>query len=324
MASTTSGRTDLPPHPAVIRAHRETFIISPARPFDLSQTTSYLQLFPPTKGDQVVVGHTLIKPWQFGAHTVSSHISQQSEGRLDVELTATSAISPELKARAIDRISFYLSVHDEIADFYDVARSDPKISRLIDRGYGYHQVKMASPEEHICWLILAHGKPLAVARRMRRAIEEHFGNTATVGSQRLSAFPSIEQLGCLDETDFRALTGNRRKAGYLSACVRRLARVDDDFLRAAPVSEVSAWLKDMPGISDVAASFFLDRGLGRVDTARPYPEALRDVSRVYSRPVDAEDFAKLVGRYGEWSRYWLLYMRAFASEPEGPRYSVSS
>jgi DNA-3-methyladenine glycosylase II len=314
-----SGPADLPRPTSGAAACTETLEIVPARPFDLSQATAYLDRFPPTRGDQAIVGRQLCKAWQFGSDTVASQISQQPDGRLHVVLTAHTAISEALKARALDRIAFFLSVHDDISGFYAIAKSDPKVSELAERGYGYHQVKMASPAEHICWLILAHGKPVAVARRMRCAIEKHFGNTVQIGSHQLSAFPSLEQLNCLDEADLYRLAGNRRKAGYLYESLRRLAGTDHHYLRDAPIDEVRTLLVGMPGINDMAAFFFLERGLGRIDEVRAHPEALRDVSRTYSRVVDEHEFRMLARRYGPWSRYWLLYMRAFARAPEGAR-----
>ena len=53
---------------------------------------------------------------------------------------------------------------DDLQPFYALAEADPPFWALVQRLYGYHQVRFFTPFENTCWAILGQRTPFAVAR----------------------------------------------------------------------------------------------------------------------------------------------------------------
>lgn len=128
---------------------------------------------------------------------------------------------PPLKPQSTGWTDFYLGLRDDLTEFYQLARHDPPFARVVERLYGYHQVKFPSPLELLCWAILCQRVPMPVARKMKQALVEAVGNRTTLGGKSRWAFPDAEQLAAFDEAELHRLIGNQRKAGYLYRSVRQ-------------------------------------------------------------------------------------------------------
>lgn len=286
--------------------------ILPAKPFSLEMSSGFLCRFPATLGEQIAEPNRMVKAWRIGDQTVAVDVSQKVGGDLDVRLISEAEVDSHIADQAIDRIKFYLSLDDDIGAFYSIAEGDAPFNALIRRARGYHQVKIPSPVEHLCWAILAQRAPMPLAKKMKASIVGRFGNVVEVDGETLIAFPSVDQLATLSEEEWTQLVGNARKAKYLFGSIQRFATVREDFLRNAPFDDVEKFLLSLPGIGPWSASFLMVRGLGRMERMPADPEALRAASRVYGHPVDEAEFQRLADRYGEWRGYWGHYLRAFA------------
>jgi len=292
--------------------HEVTATVEPAQPYSLRMSSSFLCRFPATLGEQIAEPNQMVKAWRIEQETVAADVSQLASGALRVRLVSNGTLSEAVIERALDRVGFYLSLDDEIAEFYALAESDPDMMPLIERARGYHQVKIPSPIEHLCWAILVQRVPMPLAKKMKATIVGEFSNVIDVDGTQLVAFPSVDQLGSLSEQDWLRLTGNARKSKYLFGSVQRIAGVDEQFLRTGPFEEVEKFLLSLPGIGPWSASFLMVRGLGRMERMPADPEALRAASRAYGRPIDEGEFDRIAEHYGEWRGYWGHYLRAFA------------
>ena len=61
---------------------------------------------------------------------------------LGVTLYAERPISDAVRAEALDRVAFFLSIADDLAPFYAIGRADAAFAPVIAQLYGYHQVEV--------------------------------------------------------------------------------------------------------------------------------------------------------------------------------------
>src|SRR5690349_18287266 len=85
--------------------------------------------------------------------------------RLECELHSAQPLSPAALAAVQDRLSFFLSLDDDLRPFYALAQVDPAMAPEIQRLYGLHQVKFPTPFENAAWAVLSQRAPIAVARK---------------------------------------------------------------------------------------------------------------------------------------------------------------
>ncbi|MFB4296764.1 DNA-3-methyladenine glycosylase family protein [Actinomadura sp. NTSP31] len=293
----------------------ETVVLPAAPPFDLGAALRFMDGFGPTAGEQSVDGGTLTKALRAAGRTVAARIVQEGDGvRATVRATvhATEPLTEDVVRAAADRISFHLSLEDDLTGFYAIGREDPAFAPVLERLYGYHQVKFPTPLENLVWAILSQRTPLAVAARGKHALRDEFGDRISVDGAEYTAFPDIEQLATLPEGRIAELVGNQRKGRYLHGALHAWLETDEDFLRTGPYGEVKDFLLSLPGVGAWSANFILIRGLGRMDEP-PLEKALRGAaSRAYGRPLSDADLQRIADGYAPWQGYWAHYLRAAA------------
>ncbi|MCK9874628.1 hypothetical protein MXD59_02320 [Frankia sp. Ag45/Mut15] len=281
------------------------------QPFDWQASLAFLRAFPAMQGEQTLAGDRVVKAWRIGDQTVLARVSwdDTGTGALRCELGSVEALPDQVVAAALDRIGFFLSVDDDLAPFYTAATSDPAFAPLVARLRGYHQVKLPSVLENICWAVLAQRAPMAAARAMKARLVGYFDNDVAGWGGTHRPFPSLEQLAGLPAETLSELVRHARKSSYLHGCVAALTTVDENFLRHGDYEQVRAWLLGLPGIGPWSASFVLIRGLGRMERAPQDPEGLKAASAVYGRPIDEREFHELAAHYGDHQGYWAHYLR---------------
>jgi DNA-3-methyladenine glycosylase II len=230
--------------------------------------------------------------------------------RLACELTSATPLSDAERAILRDRISFFLSLDDDLSAFYATSQTDPAMVPVIQRLHGLHQPKFLTPLEIACWATLVQRTPMAIAHRVKARITARYGSALTTNGVEYRAFPDAATLAAADPDELDTLIGVARKAEYFRAVVDYFAHADEAWLRAAPVAEVAAALRAVRGIGAWSTNFILVRGLGRMDADLSASETLgREVSRVYGHtPTEAEQ-RSLLARYVHSAGYWLFYCR---------------
>ncbi len=277
-------------------------------PFDFDASLRFVRAFPATAGEQDVDAGVLREAVRAGGTVAGLRVRASGDGlRYDVESAAP--LPQAARAEIGDRVRNRFGLDDDLAPFYERAREDPPFAAVVARLHGYHQVRFASPLELLCWAVLCQRTPTAVARRAKAAIAAARGNDVVLDGRCLRAFPDLQQLLAFSEDDLQGLVGNARKARYLHGALRGWAELDEDFLRHGDPDEVRDALCGLPGIGPWSAGFVMIRGLGRTERAEPDREALTAATRVYGRPVDAGEFARLAERYGDHRGYWMHYLR---------------
>ncbi|WP_200942933.1 DNA-3-methyladenine glycosylase [Cellulomonas sp. Root485] len=280
-------------------------------PFDFDASVAFVCGFAPTRGEQGAGDGKLIVAMRAAGSTVLATVTAAADAPgVQVSLRADGPLGAEVSSAAAARIAFWLSLDDDLAPFYDIARDDVAFRPVLERLHGYHQVKFASPWENVAWAILAQRTPMPLAQRAKRALIEHVGNAIEADGRTWWAFPDAEQVAGLDPAALAEVVGNERKAGFLHESARRWTAFDEQLLGTAPHDEVRDLLLGLPGIGPWSASFVMIRGLGRMESVSADREMLRAATRVYGHPVDEAELARLAEPYGAWAGYWAHYLRA--------------
>ena len=287
-------------------------------PFDFSQSLEFLSDFSPMKNEQEVKSGAFTKAVQANGRTIGFKVSDNGtieDPKLAFTAYSEAKFTDEVKELIADRISFFLSLQDNLKEFYEIAKKDEWIQPAIKQFYGHKQVKFLTPFEIACWAILAQRIPMAAAHKMKENIVKKVGGRINVKGVEYHSFPEPSNLAAA-LADLPELVSNKRKTDYLSAVAEAFCKVDEYWLRSAPYDHVHRWLTDIKGIGDWSANFVMIRGLGRMENlSNIEPQLALDVARIYTRkdePTLNEEVCQIAEKYGKWKGYWAYYLRIYA------------
>jgi DNA-3-methyladenine glycosylase II len=295
--------------------YQETGTLTPTPPFDFSKSLQFLGIFGPTKNEQTVSTHSLTKAISIDGQTVVfqlTSIGTTEKPVLEYTLFSVKPFSQAMENAVVERITFFLSLKDDLQPFYRLGRADPDFAPIIEHLYGYHQVKFLTPFENACWAVLTQRNPMKIAQQTKQALVEKYGSSLEVSGSDYWAFPEPMQIAVVDESELLKLIRNDRRTEYLVAVARAFSEADEEFLKTASDEAVEAWLRNIKGIGEWSATFIMVRGLGRMERV-PLTEArlFEAASRVYGHgeELNRDDLMRLADKYGPWQGYWAHYIR---------------
>ncbi|MBV9705798.1 MAG: DNA-3-methyladenine glycosylase 2 family protein [Chloroflexi bacterium] len=301
--------------PTSTHLYTEQGYLTAVPPFDFSKSLDFLGHFAPMKTEQVIAASNLTKAVYVEGQLVAFQLTSTGtveEPKLAYTLYSECSIDEAIKHTALDRISFFLSLDEDLHPFYQMACADAAFVPIMQDLYGYHQVKFLTPFENACWAVVAQRNTQPVARRMKRALTETYGGSIQVQGVTYWAFPEAARLAHLSEDELVAVVRNARKAEYLLAVIRAFNEVDEHFLRTGDYEEVAAWLQHIRGFGEWSVGFVMLRGLGRMERV-PLTEKhlLEAASRVYGhgKELSRREIVKIAEWYGVYQGYWAHYLR---------------
>jgi DNA-3-methyladenine glycosylase II len=287
----------------------ETGTLSALPPFDFGKSLAFLGGFSPMSEEQVITSTMLTKALKIEGHTVAFRLSSAGTPERVAYTLFSEQPLPARKA-VTDRISFFLSLQDDLKPFYAIAQEDVHFAPIIDELYGLHQVKFPTLCEAACWAVLSQHTAIPIARKMKRAIMERYGSSIELDGHVYHAYPELDDIAGISLPELTRLINNELRAYYLSEVIRGLAEIDENFLRTAPYEEAEARLREIKGIGEWSAGLILLRCEGRMEKVmfdmKPFMHALQ---KVYGTTDVKEE---IIRRYGQWVGYWGYYLRAGA------------
>jgi len=294
--------------------YSEEGFLSPKPPFDFSKALDFLRGFPPMLADQKIDELSLTRAVCIGGQTVVFNVRSTGlikSPRLKYALSSDRPLTPGVRDAAVDRISFFLSLADDLEHFYRIGYGDVDFAPVLQRLYGLHQVKFLTPFESACWAVLSQRYPAAAAQRTKQAITEEFGTSLEVNGQRYVAFPEPYSLAYVNDGDLGAIVKNQRKTQFLIGVAKAFAEKDERFLRTAKYDEVEKWLSQIQGIGEWSSKLILLRGLGRMEKIAVEKRLLKAASKVYGRgrTLTQSVLDQMAEKYGPWKGYWAYYLR---------------
>ncbi|MBI1279706.1 MAG: DNA-3-methyladenine glycosylase 2 family protein [Anaerolineaceae bacterium] len=292
-----------------------TGTLCPSAPFEFRHATRFLGKFRPMMGQQKIEDESLTKAFylngQVALFKVTS-VGTPDQPEMDYTIWSEGKLTREAQNQAEDEITFYLSLNDDLRPFYKLAESDPQFMPIVEKLYGYHQVKFSlTAFENACWAILSQRNLWTVALGMKERMTEQYGEGIRVDGINHRAFPLPSQVASLDPNELNDVIRNVRKTETVLAVARSFDTIDESWLRSAPYEQVDSWLKEIKGIGTWSASFILLRGLGRMERVPLDEKALLEAAkRVYGRDdLTHADVQKMGEHYGEYAGYWAHYLR---------------
>jgi len=286
--------------------------LRPNPPFDFAKSLDFLGVFPPMREDQIVSELSLTKAVRVGGRAIVFQLTPTGTIKmpgLKYTLFADHPFSRGLTDVVIDRISFFLSLSDDLDQFYRTAINDPNFAPTLQKLYGLHQVKFLTPFECACWAVLSQRNQLSAARKAKQALLERFGTSLEVNGRVYRAFPEPGQLGEASKDEVKALLKHERREDFLGEVIKAFNQVDERFLRTADYDKVEEWLKNIRGIGEWSAKLILLRGLGRMEKLAVEKRLIAAAARVYGRPMTTQRLHVIGEKYGRWKGYWAYYLR---------------
>src|SRR5215469_13773957 len=173
--------------------HARGMILQAKQPFDFKKSLAFAAEFTPAAGEQKIDSHMLRKAFEIDGVCVLASM-HDDDGNVHLHLYADSELTFEQRAKAKDRVAFYLSLDDDLSPFYERARSDRSFAPIIELGHGFHQVKFGTPFESAAWAVLTQRMAVRLARRVKERITERFGTSIERNGITYRAFPSPMRL----------------------------------------------------------------------------------------------------------------------------------
>ena len=302
------------------RLHSITGTLTPRAPFDFAKTLGFLYGFGPTAGEQALTIDSVRKALTLQGRAVAFEVRSTGtieQPALAYTLYAEQPLSEAEHSAAADRISFFLSINDDLQPFYTTGRADPHFAPVIERLYGLHQPKFLTPFEIACWAVLGQRIPWRVAHKVKMALVERWGTSITLPDGPYAAFPEPEQLAAAKPEELASVVRNERKVEYLQAVIQFLLAADEQFLRYGDYEEVAARIRGIRGIGEWSSYFILLRGLGRMERVSAVDRELgKAASSIYNngQPLTPTEMQGLLDRYGTMQGHWAFYIRNASPE----------
>jgi len=293
--------------------------LNPIPPFDFSQSIAFISNFGPMKSEQEVNGNSFTKAVEIKSKTVAFEVTglgNVEDPKLHFTVFSEKKFTEEIEKLVVDRINFFLSIKDDLKEFYKIANRDEHLKPAVKRFYGHKQVKFLTPFEIACWAILAQRIPMVISHKMKERIVQNLGGQIQVKGITYRAFPEAQKLAATRTEKLLEMVPNRRKAEYIHGVAEAFSQVDEQWLRSGPYDDIYQWLTSIKGIGDWSAHFVMIRGLGRMEKLTSIePQLALDVARIYlgkSEPATDEEVCKIAERYRKLMGYWAYYLRIYA------------
>ena len=292
--------------------HKISGTLETEAPFNLCRSARFLEMFRPLKEEQTVTDCTIEKAIMVQGQTILFRIKQNGttdDEPVGYDLMSTEQLDKPVCEKAVNRISFFLSLKEDVKPFYKIAqKEDPKFYPTIERFWGFHHVKFPSLLEAATWAILAQRTPMAVAKKMKQRLIERFGWSIEIDRKKFWAFPDYSQVKNTNAKELQLVIRNSRRAEYLASLFRAYESIDEDSLMKMDFDEAKKVLMQIDGIGEWSATFILSRRLGRMERL---PENLKmimpEANRIYGDNISIE---RINAVYGKWVGYWMLYLWA--------------
>jgi DNA-3-methyladenine glycosylase II len=285
-----------------------------AGPFDLAASARFLEGFAPAaRSDAAVLDGELrlafpVAPsWRPVGVLVRQPVP---DGPVRVAVRG----EPSDVDHAVAAVRRILSLDVDGSGFAAVGLRDPVVGELQRRYPGLRPVGFHSPYEAACFAIIAHRIRITQAGTLKSQLAQRFGVPVEVHGVVLPTFPAPAVLRALPRVPWVSELKSDRLHAVADAA--RSGLLDAAELRALPVDEALARLRQLPGIGPFSSELVLLRGAAHPD-GFPVAESRlhEEMTRAYS--LDNPKTPELAAIAENWRPYrtWAsLLMRVRREE----------
>src|SRR3977135_1766485 len=115
--------------------------LRPIPPFDFAKSLDFLGMFPPMREDQTVSDLSMTKAVRVGGRAIVFQLRPTGTVKmpgLKYTLFADHPLSRGLTEVVIDRISFFLSLSDDLDQFFRIANNHSHLAPILPLHHGLH------------------------------------------------------------------------------------------------------------------------------------------------------------------------------------------
>jgi 3-methyladenine DNA glycosylase/8-oxoguanine DNA glycosylase len=207
-------------------------------------------------------------------------------------------------------ISWMLALEQDFTEFYTLARSEPKLAKMVDRMAG-RVLRSPTLFEDVIRTMLTTNTLWKHTLRMCREINTRYGDSLQCDPDQ-HAFPTPQQLAQVDEPTLREECRMGYRAPYVAELAQRAAAGELELevlkLSSLPTLELRQELMRIKGVGGYAAANLLML-LGRYDYVPVDSWALKVVSKEFfgGEKITPKQVLSTFERWGKWQGlvYWF-------------------
>src|SRR5271156_6626433 len=125
--------------------HKAEGTLQAVQPFEFQRSVDFLQRFSPMMSEQTAREGVIIKALMVDGKVLVFRVAgTPGSSELSYELFAEEKIDEKTARVMADRISFFLSLDDEVKQFYAIAEKDKPYYPKVEALWGLHHVKFPS------------------------------------------------------------------------------------------------------------------------------------------------------------------------------------
>jgi len=227
---------------------------------------------------------------------------------LEVETTTVLTGAEQAELRGVT--TWMLGMEQDFDEFYALARSEPKLVRMVERKAG-RVLRSPTLFEDVVRTLLTTNTLWKHTLRMCRELTTRYGNPLA-DEPEVHAFPTPERLAQVDETALREQCRMGYRAPYIHELALRVSSgvLDLEAYKAStlPTIELRKELMGIKGVGGYAAANLLML-LGRYDYVPVDTWALKTVSNEFfgGEKVTPKQVLATFERWGKWQGlvYWF-------------------
>jgi DNA-3-methyladenine glycosylase II len=129
------------------------------------------------------------------------------------------SVNPE---RVLEKVGDMLGVDADMRAFYQIARADERLWRIVEPLYGVNHVRAADVFEALVTTIIEQQIALSMAQRAERWLVEWIGNRVEYEGEHFYTFPTPTQIARLTVDDLKPLKITNKRMAVLIDIARQI------------------------------------------------------------------------------------------------------
>jgi 3-methyladenine DNA glycosylase/8-oxoguanine DNA glycosylase len=228
----------------------------------------------------------------------------------DLRVDTTEQVTPDEEAELRSIISWMLCLDHDFSEFYALASTEPKLSKMVERKAG-RVLRSPTLFEDVIRTLLTTNTLWKHTLRMCRELTTRFGEPLPCDPDQ-HAFPTAEWLSLVEEPSLREQCRMGYRAPYVRELSQRVAtgELDLEAFKTSSLStpELRKELMTIKGVGGYAAANLLML-LGRYDYVPVDSWALKVVSNEFfgGEKITPKQVLSTFERWGKWQGlvYWF-------------------
>lgn len=235
----------------------------------------------------------------------------RNDAGVEVEVLMNDGVSD----RAVrDYVIDWLDLSYDLDDFYRFAKTDTRLSPVVDGLYGFRMVGKVSIIDAFLWAILGQQITKSFAYVLKRRVIEYFNHHINYGGGKYYLMPAPNELSRLSIDTLRGMQVSNRKAEYIIDIMSHIGEgtiSKDGLLAYESYDEVLDFLVSFRGIGPWSANTILMRTL-KYRNAVPIGDAGIKNALMKTDDLDARPSKAYIERetlkYGSYGMYATVYL----------------